>query len=533
MHTYLSKPEVFMPKPKMFIPAIWVVIFVFWIELLSVQYALWSRAYAYESNGGDSDSLSFQEEAVFQQITENGPALVHQRGISYNKFFCTQEVPKLLNPFVVWSNHLADAVYTTTSNAVDGYVFAGTWQNPPKVAQLFARDGGGTPEWMYSGNEFYIDAGDKAFTLAAVDYYSTGVNVIKWTGPGSGTPDWTNNLIGYSGTTYGPVAVSDDGSTIAVLLSYSSMTHLLLFGSDSPTPIADYATSGFPRIVRINSDGRFTIFRAGTDILVYDRDSLALRDQIATGFSSSALDISGNGDLIAYGWTSLVVLQWNGSDYQVLWSWRPSGYYLSACAISSDGTTIVSGWDELSSTSAKVAAHLVGSSTPLWVYDYTRSSGVYQEDISDIETTDDGNYCIVGSWGDADNLNPEVHIFRRNSIPPLYYTVDMPGSVYSVDISGNGAYATACGKHVHANELGRGGDIVMIQLQETFIRGDANGDGVIDISDVVYLLNYLFVHGPAPVPLEAGDATCDGVVDASDVVYLIKYLFVNGPPPSC
>jgi hypothetical protein len=67
-----------------------------------------------------------------------------------------------------------------------------------------------------------------------------------------------------------------------------------------------------------------------------------------------------------------------------------------------------------------------------------------------------------------------------------------------------------------------------------FIRGDANRDGVVDISDVVYLLNYLFIHGPAPVPtLDAGDANCDRVVDASDLVYLLNYLFVNGPAPSC
>jgi hypothetical protein len=64
-----------------------------------------------------------------------------------------------------------------------------------------------------------------------------------------------------------------------------------------------------------------------------------------------------------------------------------------------------------------------------------------------------------------------------------------------------------------------------------FIYGDANGDGVIDISDVVYLINYLFIHGPAPVPLAAGDANCDAVVDVSDVVYLINYLFVGGPAP--
>jgi hypothetical protein len=66
----------------------------------------------------------------------------------------------------------------------------------------------------------------------------------------------------------------------------------------------------------------------------------------------------------------------------------------------------------------------------------------------------------------------------------------------------------------------------------TFVqRGDANADGIIDISDVVYLLNYLFIRGPEPIPLEAGDATCDGIVDASDIVYLENYLFIAGPLP--
>jgi parallel beta-helix repeat protein/predicted outer membrane repeat protein len=63
--------------------------------------------------------------------------------------------------------------------------------------------------------------------------------------------------------------------------------------------------------------------------------------------------------------------------------------------------------------------------------------------------------------------------------------------------------------------------------------GDANGDGAIDIADVVHLVNYLFLDGPAPSPLDAGDANGDGKVDIADVVYLVNYLFLNGPPPQC
>jgi C1A family cysteine protease len=66
-----------------------------------------------------------------------------------------------------------------------------------------------------------------------------------------------------------------------------------------------------------------------------------------------------------------------------------------------------------------------------------------------------------------------------------------------------------------------------------FVPGDATGDKVVDVGDVVHLINYLFKGGPAPNPLAAGDVTGPGdcVVDVGDVVYLINYLFKNGPVP--
>jgi hypothetical protein len=66
-----------------------------------------------------------------------------------------------------------------------------------------------------------------------------------------------------------------------------------------------------------------------------------------------------------------------------------------------------------------------------------------------------------------------------------------------------------------------------------YVRGDANGDWKITASDVVYLINYLYIAGPAPEPLETGDVNCDGMINAADIVYLINYLYIGGPPPSC
>jgi len=66
-----------------------------------------------------------------------------------------------------------------------------------------------------------------------------------------------------------------------------------------------------------------------------------------------------------------------------------------------------------------------------------------------------------------------------------------------------------------------------------YLLGDANGDGIIDMADVLLLINYLYKGGPAPDPFGAGDANCDGTVDLTDILLLINYLYKGGPAPGC
>jgi bacillopeptidase F len=67
--------------------------------------------------------------------------------------------------------------------------------------------------------------------------------------------------------------------------------------------------------------------------------------------------------------------------------------------------------------------------------------------------------------------------------------------------------------------------------QESYVAGDANGDGVCEMADVVYLVNYLFQNGSPPDPMAAGDPNASCLVDGADVMYLVNYLFKNGPAP--
>lgn len=63
------------------------------------------------------------------------------------------------------------------------------------------------------------------------------------------------------------------------------------------------------------------------------------------------------------------------------------------------------------------------------------------------------------------------------------------------------------------------------------LRGDVNGDGTIDIADLVYLASYMFQFGPAPVTPKASDVDGDGGTNISDLIYLVDYMFNSGPPP--
>ncbi|HEQ98875.1 MAG TPA: hypothetical protein ENO22_05995 [candidate division Zixibacteria bacterium] len=63
------------------------------------------------------------------------------------------------------------------------------------------------------------------------------------------------------------------------------------------------------------------------------------------------------------------------------------------------------------------------------------------------------------------------------------------------------------------------------------IRGDANGDQVLNVSDAVHIINFVFLNGAPPVTQCGGDANNDAQMNVSDAVYIINYVFVNGSAP--
>jgi hypothetical protein len=146
-----------------------------------------------------------------------------------------------------------------------------------------------------------------------------------------------------------------------------------------------------------------------------------------------------------------------------------------------------------------------------------RISGVISSEGSQVEDA----FVYAEAFG-------EVKGFARSSTEGGYVISGLLPGTYTVSASKvlyhDGSYPDPV-----VVGSGKVGDI-NIELPPIVV-GDVTGDGSVDIGDVIFLINYLYIGGPAPDPLMTGDVNCDGVVDTADVIYIINYLFKEGPSP--
>jgi hypothetical protein len=81
-------------------------------------------------------------------------------------------------------------------------------------------------------------------------------------------------------------------------------------------------------------------------------------------------------------------------------------------------------------------------------------------------------------------------------------------------------------------------DCVPTFTDEVFLRGDSDQNGVVNITDAVLTLNFLFSGGPAPSCQDAADADDGGSLSITDGIFVLDFLFTGGramspPYPDC
>jgi len=65
----------------------------------------------------------------------------------------------------------------------------------------------------------------------------------------------------------------------------------------------------------------------------------------------------------------------------------------------------------------------------------------------------------------------------------------------------------------------------------TWMLGDANQDWQVNILDAVFLINFLYKGGPAPIPIVMGDVNGSCSINLLDITHIINYLYKGGPTP--
>ena len=101
------------------------------------------------------------------------------------------------------------------------------------------------------------------------------------------------------------------------------------------------------------------------------------------------------------------------------------------------------------------------------------------------------------------------------------------GSVDPLTITG-GNFQIHCTSCDDAGEGGGGSVSPYVRDGFSFLRGDANHDGEVDISDPLTTLGYLFGTGEMPACPDAADANDDGELNIADAITSFGVMFVGG-----
>ena len=324
---------------------------------------------------------------------------------------------------------------------------------------------------------------------------SEGNTSVKLFTSSSAAPVWTYEESGGAGAfiaawvdSPGKIDCSADGSVLAVGGMIDGHLAILFFNSSGSTPYLIYENAErihAPRQLRLTADGSKCIFRENGRLFRVDAATGTLEDTHILEASCDCFAVSPDGSVIAYGYLNARIATWNGSNYINVLNHSVPSHYGAAAAIASDNATVYFGFRRSSNLGNRILRFDVASSTPVWTYDYPIGSGSMQDGIEWMDCSDDGRWMVAGSWGCQSGGGDEVQVFDDDIPTSPIITVDTPGSMFHVDMSADGRYVTAIGKHVHANITGAGTDLYFIQAHSLMGIEESAGSSTLHVSSVM------------------------------------------------
>ena len=120
------------------------------------------------------------------------------------------------------------------------------------------------------------------------------------------------------------------------------------------------------------------------------------------------------------------------------------------------------------------------------------------------------------------SYSPRINAYSGNSGALITFNVSASDNFTgpaTIELK-NTLFTTTAGR-----EVAFGDETCQVTVPTTVMKGDVNGDGVVNVSDATALINYLLNEGAAaPIVFDNADMNDDGLINVSDATILINQL---------